>query len=187
MGEDRGWKSFRPTGRGRKGPTGSKACNRVVYLCHPQVLGCPSPEARWPRVIRKNLHLLWELNNDLFSDKCLFTLHWVQMSFPLGILQSSATNPLLTIQDDLLDEAWPHLKVRRESGSGNLLLPRWSISGGVSADRNVILGQGRRNGLVSSWEGNFHWQHVIPFATGLHCCGFLPTLSWTLNKRIWLR
>ena len=70
--------------------------------------------------------------------------------------------------------------------SGDLLLPRWSISGGVSADRNVILGQGRRNGLVSSWEGNFHWQHVIPFATGLHCCEFLPTLSWTLNKRKWL-
>ena len=92
----------------------------------------------------------------------------------------------LPSKDDLLDEVWPRFKVRRESGSGNLLLPRWSISGGVSADRNVILGQGRRNGLVSSWEGNFHWQHVIPFATGLHCCGFLPTLSWTLNNRKWL-
>ena len=107
----------------------------------------------------------------IFSQrKWLFTLHWVQISFPLGILQSSATNPLLTIQDDLLDEAWPHLKVRRESGSGDLLLPRWSISGGVSADRNVILGQGRLSGLVSSWEWNFPWQHVVPFATGIHCC-----------------
>ena len=73
-------------------------------------------------------------------------------------------------KDDLLDEVWPRFKVRRESGSGNLLLPRWSMGGGASADRNVILGQGRLSGLVSSWEWNFPWQHVVPFATGIHCC-----------------
>ena len=136
MRGDRGWKSCRPTGRGRKGPTGSKVCNRVIYLWHPQVLGCPSPEAGWPRVIRKSLHLLQELN-DLFSNKWLFTLHWVQISFPLGILQSSATNPLLTTQDDLLWGLTSFEGAERESGAATCC---------CRADRSAVV-----SGLTAMW------------------------------------
>ena len=124
----------------------------------------------------------------IFSQrKWLFTLHWVQISFPLGIPQSSATNPLLTTQDDLLWGLTSFEGAERERVARRpVVVPRWSISGGFRADRNVILAQGRRNDLVSSWEENFHSQHVIPFATELCCCEFLPTLSWTLNNRKWL-
>ena len=67
----------------------------------------------------------------IFSQrKWLFTLHWVQISFPLGILQSSATNPLLTTQDDLLWGLTSFEGAERESGAATcccaaLIDQRW--------------------------------------------------------------
>ena len=110
---------------------------------------------------------------------CRYPSHW---EFCSRVPLTLSSPPRMTSY-----EAWPHLKVRRERVARRpVVVPRWSISGGFRADRNVILAQGRRNDLVSSWEENFHSQHVIPFATELCCCEFLPTLSWTLNNRKWL-
>ena len=92
----------------------------------------------------------------------------------------------LPSKDDLIDEVWPCFKVRRESEEVATCCcrgERWAVAPVPTAMWFLDLGQGRLRGLDIPWEWNFHWwQHVVPFATGIHCRESSPSTChdpWT--------